>query len=296
MFCLQFIAVILINKSIYTSNCYLMSNTIEITIVVNNNVIRDELIARLSIIDFDAFEEKETELAAFISEEKFDTDELENIISNYKLQYTKTTIEKQNWNELWESNFHPVIVDNFCIIRAEFHKPFENITHEIIITPKMSFGTGHHATTYLMISEMRRINFEKKQTADFGTGTGVLAILAEKLGSNYVWAIDNDDWSIENSKENIERNNCKNIRIEKAERFLSLQKFDVILANINKNIIMQNALNLASALQKEGKLLLSGLLKDDESNIVAAFAQQNSLRHISTTERNNWICMLFSKE
>ncbi|MEJ7683049.1 MAG: 50S ribosomal protein L11 methyltransferase [Segetibacter sp.] len=106
--------------------------------------------------------------------------------------------------------------------------------YEIVITPKMSFGTGHHATTYMMISEMERIDFKEKQVADFGTGTGVLAILAEKLGSKYIRAIDNDDWSIANSKENAERNGCLNIKIEKAEGFLPKQKFDIILANINK--------------------------------------------------------------
>jgi ribosomal protein L11 methyltransferase len=272
-----------------------MTNTIKISIAVNDNLIREELIARLSVINYNAFEEKEDELDAFVDEGKFDAAALESILKDYKLEYTKSFIAKQNWNALWESNFQPVAVDDFCIIRAEFHEPVAEIKNEIIITPKMSFGTGHHATTYMMISEMRQIDFKEKQVADFGTGTGVLAVLAEKLGARYVSAIDNDDWSIENSKENIERNHCKNIKIEKAEGFNASQKFDVILANINKNIIMQNALNLASGIEKEGKLLLSGLLKDDENDIVSAF-KQKGLDHISTIERNNWICILMGKD
>lgn len=271
-----------------------MKNTIQITITVNDNNTSDELIARLSVTDFDAFEEKETELIAFINEEKFDSSQLEDILSEYGVTYTKTIIKDQNWNALWESSFQPVIIDNFCVIRAEFHQPFLNTEHEIIITPKMSFGTGHHSTTYLMISEMRRIDFKDKVVADFGTGTGVLAILADKLGANNMWAIDNDDWSIENSKENIERNSCKNIKIEKADGFQPNRKFDIILANINKNIIMRNAENLASGLQQKGKLLLSGLLAEDENDVVSAFVQKG-LQHISTSEKNNWICILLDK-
>jgi len=271
-----------------------MTDTLQITISVNDDDIREELIARLSVINFDAFEEKETALAAFVDEKKFNSIQLENILAAYGVSYTKEIIKDQNWNALWESNFQPVIIDDFCAIRAEFHKPFFNIEHEIIITPKMSFGTGHHATTYLMIGEMRHLDFIKKQVADFGTGTGVLAILAEKLGSPYVQAIDNDDWSIENSKENIERNGCKNIKIEKDGGFYSNNKFDIILANINKNIIMQNAENLVSGLLPKGKLLLSGLLSEDENDIVSAF-EQKGLHRISAKEKNNWICILLDK-
>ncbi|WP_018612120.1 50S ribosomal protein L11 methyltransferase [Segetibacter koreensis] len=272
-----------------------MKNTVQITIPVEDDNTREELIAKLSAIEFDAFEEKESELDAFIDEEKFNSAQLENILSYNKLSYTKEIIQDQNWNALWESNFQPVIVDDFCVIRASFHPPFSKIKHEVIITPKMSFGTGHHATTYLMISAMSQIDFTEKQVADFGTGTGVLAILAEKLGSSFVWAIDNDDWSIENSKENIERNNCKNITIEKADGFHSNKKFEIILANINRNIILENAENMVTGLKAEGKLLLSGLLREDEMDIVSSFVQKG-LIHDSTTEKNNWICILLHKK
>lgn len=271
-----------------------MKNTIQILIPIKNEQIREELIAQLSELDFDAFEEKEEELAAFIGEDKFNKQALEKILIPYNLAYARKAIKDQNWNTLWENNFPPVLVNDFCAVRAHFHLPFVNMQHDIIITPKMSFGTGHHATTFMMISEMSKINFVNKQVADFGTGTGVLAILAEKLGSNFVLAIDNDDWSIENSKENIEKNNCSNIIIKKAESFLPHQKFDIILANINKHIILSNLGGLLFGLQVNGELLLSGLLKEDEQDIVEAFTLKGCT-HKSTVEKNNWICLLFKK-
>lgn len=268
-----------------------MKNTIQIAIITHKQSIREELIAQLAGIQYDAFEEKETELLAYVEEEAFEAEALETILSAYNLSYSKSLIENQNWNALWESNFPPVVVDDFCAIRAEFHEPFPNIKNDIVITPKMSFGTGHHATTYMMIEKMSQIDFKDKQVADFGTGTGVLSILANKLCSSCVWAVDNDDWSIENSKENIERNDCIKVKIEKAEGFQPKQKFDIILANINKNIILQNAANFLSGLQSEGKLLLSGLLREDENDVVSTFVQKG-LQHISTSEKNNWICIL----
>jgi len=270
-----------------------MKNTIQITIDVNDKNVRDELIAVLSGVQYDAFEENENELAAFIDGESFDAEITAEILLHYKLDYKQSVIKDQNWNALWESNFQPVIVDDFCAVRASFHTSFTDKEHEIIITPKMSFGTGHHATTYMMISEMRHLDFNGKQVADFGTGTGVLAILAEKLGSKYVWAIDNDDWSIENSRENIENNNCTKIEIEKADGFEPKQKFDIILANINKNIILQNADNLCAGLSEKGEILLSGLLTTDEADVIATFGQKG-LQHISTKHRNGWICILLA--
>lgn len=268
-----------------------MSETIQITIEVKDEQVREQLIAQLSMNDFDAFEEKESELICFIEEMKFNLSVLEEVLSVYYLKYSKTVIAAQNWNALWESNFDPVIVDDFCAIRAHFHQPFTNKKHEIVITPKMSFGTGHHATTYMMISEMSKLDFKDKRVADFGTGTGVLAILAEKLGSSYVWAVDIDDWSIENASENIEKNSCENITIEKADHFSSKDKFDIILANINKNVILANIDYLSAGINRHGNLLLSGLLKEDEDDIVGAFVGRR-FEYVSTVERNKWICIL----
>lgn len=268
-----------------------MKNTIQISIEVTDNSIRDALIAQLSVLNFDAFEEREKELLAFISEEIFDAAALENFLSLHQLPYTTSIIEEQNWNALWESNFQPVVVEDFCAIRADFHQPFTDKQYEIIITPKMSFGTGHHATTYMMIGEMSKLNFQGKHVADFGTGTGVLAILAEKMGSRFVWAIDYDEWSIENSKENIDRNGCTKIEIEKMDGFYPTQKFDVILANINKSIILSNVDGLLFGLKESGEILLSGLLKEDETDVVSAF-ETKGLQHVSTVDKNNWICLL----
>ena len=174
--------------------------TIEVTITVLNEETKEELVALLSNIFYDAFEEDGLQLKAFIKEEHFDEEALRQLLEPYKATYATMAIQEQNWNEVWESNFAPVVVGDFCAIRAHFHPPFTNVQHEIIITPKMSFGTGHHATTYMMIDQMSGIDFKDRSVADFGTGTGVLAILAEKLGSSYVWAIDYDDWSINNAK------------------------------------------------------------------------------------------------
>ncbi|MCW3114897.1 MAG: ribosomal protein methyltransferase [Segetibacter sp.] len=273
----------------------IMNDTVQISIAVTDEQTRQQLIAQLSINDFDAFEENDENLIGFINSENFDEPLLQSILARYNLSYTRTTIKEQNWNALWESNFQPVVVDDFCAIRADFHEPFLDKKHEIIITPKMSFGTGHHATTYMMISEMSKIDFKNKRVADFGTGTGVLAILAEKLGGQSVWAIDIDDWSIENATENIVKNGCTKVVIEKADSFDCEQSFDVVLANINRNVIQSNADFIVTSVGAGGKVLLSGLLKEDENEIVTAF-EEKGFEHISTVERNNWICLLLQFE
>ncbi len=268
-----------------------MRNTVEVVINGLTKEKNEEVIALLSSFNYDAFEEGNSELKAFIEEENFNTDALIEVLNLYNVSFTSSIIQQQNWNELWESNFQPVVVDNFCAVRASFHQPFEKVKFEIVITPKMSFGTGHHATTYMMISVMSKLDFIGKRVADFGTGTGILAILAEKMGSNYIWAIDNDDWSIENSLENIEINNCMFIKVEKVDAFIPIEKFDIVLANINKNIIIANSLKLAKSLNDNGILLLSGLLANDERDIINAF-NIHGINHLNTIEKDNWICLM----
>ena len=268
-----------------------MKNTIEITLVGLTNEVKEELIAHLSLHHFDAFEEEAEFFKAYINEDVFDENQLNKILAPFKVSYARKLIEEQNWNEVWESNFSPVLVDDFCAIRAEFHPQFLEMEHVIHITPKMSFGTGHHATTYMMIQQMRNIDFKGKAVADFGTGTGVLAILAEKMESIHIVAIDYDDWSIENAKENFYRNNCVHIQLEKAEAFSTEQKFNVILANINKNVILDNSVNLSKSIFANGILLLSGLLIEDEKEILMSFLSKG-FEHVNTIEKNNWICIL----
>nr|WP_262919339.1 50S ribosomal protein L11 methyltransferase [Niabella hibiscisoli] len=155
----------------------------------------------------EGFEETDNGLKVIFLLENYNQDEIAQLASTYQLEFEKEEIAPQNWNAVWESNFNPVIVDDFVGIRASFHEPLQNIQHEILITPKMSFGTGHHATTHLMMQQMRKISFPGKSVFDFGTGTGVLAILAHRLGAENIFANDIDEWSILNARENFDQNN-----------------------------------------------------------------------------------------
>jgi ribosomal protein L11 methyltransferase len=260
-----------------------------------NNLQPDQLeilIARLDEIGFDGFEEKENELDAFIPEEKYNADILNELIKENNLGFTKNFIKPENWNQLWESNFHPVIVDDFVAVRADFHEAITDVEYEIVITPKMSFGTGHHATTKMMMQQMRHIDFTGKKVFDFGTGTGILAILADKLSAASVTAIDNDEWSITNAAENFQKNNSGSIDLKLSDRLVPGEMYDVILANITKNIILENFSFLSYQLNKNGILLLSGLLEDDEKDIL-----DESRKFLLTPEvklkEGNWLCMRF---
>ena len=267
-----------------------MSNYCEIIIPIQDEAIREIILAGLSEIGFEGFDESDANLKAYIPEADFSDDDLNNLLSNYHLTYSKSIIKKQNWNEVWESNFEPVQVEDFVGIRASFHPPFQNVDHEIVITPKMSFGTGHHATTYMVMLLMKELDFKGKTVFDFGTGTGILAILAEHLGAAKVLAVDNDDWCIENASENILINTCKSIEIEKVEEFKSNQTFEIIIANINRNIILDNLQEIRKALFPGSQLLLSGLLKADETEIIAACGALG-LHHRKTIERSGWIAL-----
>jgi ribosomal protein L11 methyltransferase len=253
---------------------------------------KDILIAELSNIGFDGFEEKENKLIAFIESNDFNEDEFNEIVAQRKISFSKETIKEQNWNQLWEKNFEPVVIKNAVAIRADFHQPITIVQHEIVITPKMSFGTGHHATTYLMLEQMHSIDFFDKSVLDYGTGTGVLAIYAEKLGAASVVAIDNDEWSINNSRENIQKNNCTKINLILADKPITGKVYNVVLANINKNIIADNFKHIHASLDKNATLLLSGLLSEDEADMLQ-LASMFHIHHIQTYHRDKWICMKF---
>jgi len=255
---------------------------------------REILLALLADAGFDGFEESDTALKAFISETTFDKTATDTIASNNNITYSISSIKQQNWNAQWESSFEPVIINDFAAIRAGFHQPVKNVQYEIIITPKMSFGTGHHATTFLVIQQMSKLNFVDKSVLDFGTGTGVLAILAEKMGANSVKAIDNDDWSIENAKENIGTNDVNHITVEKAESIDTTSKFDIILANINLNVILQNMPDIAAVSKPGAQILLSGFLYSDEAAIKQSL-NVNGLIFNSLTQQKDWICIWASK-
>lgn len=271
-----------------------MSNYIQITFTNLQPEQAEMLIAQLSEAGFDGFEESEDMLKAFIPEKDYDKQMLKELAYKYQLDYTEQAIPEQNWNALWESNFQPVVVDDFVGIRASFHEAIPGVEHEIVITPKMSFGTGHHATTFMMLQQMRNIPFSGKSVFDFGTGTGVLAILAEKLGATSVFAVDNDDWSIENARENCQFNNCALVELEKKDSANTGRRFDIILANINKNVILENMNTLAEGLNPDGMLLISGLLEADENDILAK-AGEAQLLCIKKTSRSGWISLKINK-
>lgn len=257
--------------------------------IVTNEYQQEELIALFDEYSATGFEQRDEKLIAYFVEDGFVQDEVLKILEGY--QYNISEVEEQNWNAVWERNFHPVVVDDFCAVRAHFHEAITTVKHEIIVTPKMSFGTGHHATTYMMMEQMREIDFENKTVFDFGTGTGILAILAHKLGAAKVTAIDVDEWSIENAEENFERNNCIAIDVQLSTT-VPLEKFDIILANINRNVILQYLSHLKKALKHQSQLLLSGLLSEDENDIVAA-CQSHKLHLRKKLERAGWISLLF---
>lgn len=262
-------------------------NTIQIKIKATKE---DQEILISKLEEFSTgFEQTDEMLIAYFDELNFESYLIKQILAHYKFQID--TLEDRNWNEEWERNFQPIHIANFCGIRAHFHQPIIDVEHELIITPKMSFGTGHHATTYMMIEQMRNIDFTNKSVLDFGTGTGVLAILAEKCGSQNVLAIDNDSWSIENAKENIEKNNCKHVIIELSSA-LPDKQFDIILANINKNVLIENMRRLKESLKSNGLLLMSGLLSSDEEDILKA-CQKEDLQLKNLEVKDNWISVLY---
>lgn len=260
---------------------------------IKNDDEKDILVAELSNIGFDGFEETESKLNAFINSAGFDENSFNEIVAQHNISFLKEIIKEQNWNTLWEENFEPVIIDKVVAIRAHFHQPITTVQYEIIITPKMSFGTGHHATTYMMLEQMHSISFIDTSVLDFGTGTGVLAIYAEKLGAAGITAIDNDEWSINNSNENIQQNNCSKIDLFLADKPATNNTYDVVLANINKNIITDNFKSIVASLNKNATLLLSGLLAEDETDMLK-LASIFHLQHIQTYHRDKWICMKFT--
>ena len=250
---------------------------------------QDKLVALLAAQGFEGFEEEENVLMAFIQELNFNEDDFAEIIDLFEnVSFKKTIIENINWNKKWEEDFKPVLVDDFVGIRAWFHQPIDKVAHEIIITPKMSFGTGHHATTYLMIKQMQSVDFTGKSVLDFGTGTGVLAILAKQLGAKKVLAIDYDEWSITNAIENVQQNNCTEIAVEQMDTVPRNEQFDIILANINLNVITANLSSIVKASFAGATVLFSGLLKENEIDLVSEI-EVAGLRYVNTFQRADWI-------
>ena len=255
------------------------------------------LMAELIEIGFDSFTEEHHGILAYIQKDIFNENQLQNIsmFSNeaVEISYTYREMPNINWNEEWEKNFEPINVENQVSIRAEFHEN-QNLPHEIIIQPKMSFGTGHHATTYLMIQQMLDMDFENKTVLDMGCGTSVLAIFAKQKGAGKTVAIDIDEWSVENSKENAARNNVELEISQGTADNLGNENFDVILANINRNILISDIPTYVSVLNDGGQLLLSGLCFFDVDDILEICKAEN-LTLVRQLQREEWVSLLLTK-
>ena len=254
------------------------------------------LMAELIEIGFDSFTEEYDGVLGYIQKDIFNENELKNIPlfqnDNVKIQYSYEEMPNINWNEEWEKNFSPINVEDKVLIRAEFHEPNPTM-HEIVIQPKMSFGTGHHPTTHLMIQQMLDMDLENKKVLDMGCGTSVLAIFAKQKGAGRTVAIDIDEWSVENSKENAERNNVElDIELGTADN-LGKEKFEIILANINRNILISDIPTYVSVLEDGGKLLLSGLCFFDVDDILEVCTEQN-LKLEKKIQREEWVSLLLS--
>ena len=261
----------------------------------------DILISQLSEIGFDSFMETENGTLAYINEDEFVVEKLQTgtIIGVESEEYTiKTSIEKiphQNWNALWESDFHPVFVEDKLTIIAPFHDQSVVRGMEIIIQPQMSFGTGHHQTTWMMTKAMMEFSPFQKRVLDMGTGTGVLAILAEKLGASNIVAIDIEPWSVENTIENLERNNCHNTKSLCGDiDLIDGMEFDIVLANINKNILKAHMASYSKHLVKNGTLIISGFFETDVEELIKV-AQKESLDFVKKFTKETWAAVEFIK-
>lgn len=255
------------------------------------------LIAMIADQGFDSFDNSENGFTAYIPEEKAKEVDLRNLIfPDFTYAFSVEKIAQVNWNEEWEKNFEPVVVENLICIRAPFHPANTTVKLEIIIMPKMSFGTGHHQTTQLMCAAMFTCDFNDKRVLDMGCGTGVLAILACFLQAKNILAVDIDDWSVENSIENCAVNNCEKIRVKKGdiESLAEEANFDLILANINKNILKKHIPFYSQKLNLKGKLFLSGFFKTDVDELIE-IAVGNSLNLNTPYFKDEWAALVFEK-
>jgi len=257
------------------------------------------LIAELGYAGFESFVETETGVTAYIQKDEWRSDILEDIqildSDEFEITFEFNEIEQVNWNAEWERNFNPIIVDDVCAVRAPFHEKFDT-KYDIIIEPKMSFGTGHHETTHMMIQHILKNDFTDKTVLDMGCGTGVLAILAEMKGAKKLEAIDIDNWCYLNSVENVERNNCHKISVYEGDVSLLKNKaYDIIIANINRNILLQDIPEYATCLNAKGLLFLSGFYFDDIP-VIEELCNKMNLKRVDTLQRNDWVALKLEKE
>ncbi len=260
--------------------------------------IAEILMALLSAEPFEGFEQTENGFLAYIADthnkEKIEV-QLNLLKAQFDFEYEYIFVEKVNWNAIWEKSFEPILIEDFCMVRAPFHDSPTGIPHEIVIEPKMAFGTGHHATTFMVMETMKDLDFSSKLVLDFGCGTGILAILASKLGADKIIAIDNDPLCSSNTEENAELNQVENITpLLGAKDDIPVNNYDIIVANINRNVILDALPDLYKMLNKNGQLLISGFVVKDRELL-----RQHVSKHGFTIRqervKDKWICMQLTK-
>ncbi|CAM4408304.1 50S ribosomal protein L11 methyltransferase [Zobellia roscoffensis] len=276
-----------------------MSNTIYIEYnftVVPLQPGSDILIAELGEVDFESFVENEEGVLAYIQKNDWNENILEavEILDNelFKVEFSIKEIEQENWNATWEENFEAIQVADKCVVRAPFHeKP--NVQYDIVIEPKMSFGTGHHETTHMMLQFILENDFDGKDVLDMGSGTGVLAILTAMKNAKHIDAIDIDNWCYLNAKENVERNECDHISVFEGDAsLLGERKYDTIIANINRNILLADIPVYAENLKENGTLFLSGFYEEDIP-LISETCVKSGLKFEKNLQKNNWVAVKY---
>lgn len=277
-------------------------NYIEVTITFDQTEPWKEIFTTLlADIGFESFMDGESdELLAYIQENQYDEQLLRDVLVNHSLEvnlsYKSAKIESQDWNSVWESNYSPVIIADCCYIRAPFHEPRPEIPFEIIIEPKMSFGTAHHETTSMMIEYLLESNVEKMSLLDMGAGTGILAILAAKKGASPIVAIDNDEWAYRNNIENNSKNGVENMTVILGDAHdIPAQSFDIIFANINRNILYNDIPSYAAVLKQGGTLFLSGFYAGQDLEMLKERCLASDIEYVDHKEKNSWAAARFKK-
>ncbi len=273
---------------------------ISISLTQYSSLDAEILIAWMANMGYDGFLENEKGFDAFIPTEQFEEDSLNKLRdnnTNITFKYKVTHVPYQNWNEEWEKNyFKPIIIGNKCVVRSPFHPHYNHIPYQIIIEPKMAFGTGHHETTSMVMEHLLEYNVKGKMVLDMGCGTGILGILASMLGAKKITAIDNDQFCVDNSNENCQLNEVKNMsnKLGDSTSLGSVQEYDIILANINRNILLEDIPAYATVLKKGGTIILSGFYNSDITEI-NKIAENNYLVVNSIKENNNWVAVSYEK-
>ncbi len=270
---------------------------VSVTVKPLNEIANDLLMAQMGELGYESFSESDLGFDAYIPSNLYEADKLKTLelpFENTTLGFSSEVIADQNWNKVWEDNFfQPIVIGNECCVRSPFHKIEENTKYEILIEPKMAFGTGHHATTSLMIQHILECKFKNTQVLDMGCGTGILGILCSMRGAESVLGIDIDEWAYNNAYDNIHLNNVNNMTIKIGDAALiEKERFDIILTNINRNILLNDIKNYANSLNTGGQLFLSGFYSED-LDLINEECKKNRLEYISQKMENNWVAAAY---